>query len=123
MTAPDPPPRNLSGRWRALKRLPLTLMLASVLASLGIVQLTFQLGHLVYRTVTWNRETQLTQARVRVLERDIHVLRAAAQAASDPGYLETLARCDGYVGVNEEVLVSPRAPRTPGENCTPVRLP
>ena len=127
MTAPDPPPRkfagrNWVGRWRSVQRLPLTLMLASLLAGLGIVQLTFQLGHLVYRTVTWTGETRAVQARIRGLERDVRVLREAEQAAYDPAYLDTLARCEGYVGEDEEVIVSTNAPRT-GDNCAPLRLP
>ncbi|WP_245808313.1 cell division protein FtsB [Deinococcus hopiensis] len=122
MTVPDPPPRKDSGRWRQVQRLPLTLMLASLLVGLGIVQLTFQLGLMTYRTVTWSRETQATLARVHGLERDVRVLRDAQQAAYDPAYLETLARCEGYVGEREQVIVSPDAPGT-AENCAPVRLP
>lgn len=127
MTAPEPPPRKFpgrdwTGRWRAVQRLPLTLMVASLLAGLGIVQLTFQLGHLVYRTVTWTGETRSVQARIRGLERDVRVLSEAERASYDPAYLGTLARCEGYVGKDEAVVVSTNAPKT-AENCAPVRLP
>lgn len=128
MTPPDPPPsppRGLGARWRQVQRLPLTLILTSLLAGLGIVQLSFQLGNLAYRTATWTRETRQTQARIRGLERDLRLLRDAEQAAQDPAYLEVLARCQGFVGENEEVVVAPGAPETPGElqNCMTLRLP
>ncbi|WP_235610305.1 cell division protein FtsB [Deinococcus aerius] len=128
MTPPDPPPsppRGLGARWRQVQRLPLTLILTSLLAGLGIVQLSFQLGNLAYRTATWTRETRQTQARIRGLERDLRLLRDAERAAQDPAYLEVLARCQGFVGENEEVVVAPGAPETPGElqNCMTLRLP
>ncbi len=126
MTPPDPPSpptRGPGARWRQVQRLPLTLMLTSLLAGLGIVQLSFQLGNLAYRTLSWARETQGTQARIRGLERDLRLLRDAERAAQDPAYLEVLARCQGFVGEQEEVVVAPGAPETPGENCVTLRLP
>ncbi|WP_245557890.1 cell division protein FtsB [Deinococcus apachensis] len=126
MTPPDPPPsppRGLGARWRQVQRLPLTLILTSLLAGLGIVQLTFQLGNLGYRTASWTRETHQTQARIRDLERDLRLLRDAEREAQDPAYLEVLARCQGFVGENEEVVVAPGAPETPGEICVTQRLP
>ncbi|BDP40687.1 hypothetical protein DAETH_06560 [Deinococcus aetherius] len=131
MTAPDPPPshpdRGLLSRWRQVRRLPFTLMLASLLAGLGIVQLTFQIGNLGYRSVTWLRETRATQERVAALERDVRVLQEAVAAADDPTYLEQLARCQGFVGAQEDVIVAVGAPETPGEttgeNCVVRRLP
>lgn len=127
MTPPDPPPplspRDFRARWRQVQRLPLTLMMTSLLAGLGIVQLTFQLGNLGYRTLTWTRETHATQARIERLEHDVRVLREAEQAANDPAYLETLARCQGFVGKNEQVVVATNAPEMPGENCASLRLP
>lgn len=112
-----------AGRWRVLSRLPLTLMIASVLLGLGIIQLTFQLGNTIYRSVTWKQETQQTQVRVKGLQRDVNILRDAEKAAQDPAYLEQLARCQGYVGRNESVVVAQGAPTTPSENCQTVRLP
>lgn len=127
MTAPDPPPappeRGLRARWRVVRRLPFTLMLAALLAGLGIVQLTFQLGNLGYRSVTWLRETRTTQVRIASLERDVRVLSEAVAAADDPAYLEQLARCQGFVGAQENVIVAVGAPETPGENCAARRLP
>ncbi|MFB9990726.1 cell division protein FtsB [Deinococcus oregonensis] len=123
-TAPRPPRRRtLASRWRAAQRLPVTLMLASLLAGLGIVQLSFQLGLMAYRSVTWTQETRATQSRVQGLEQDVKVLQDAERSASDPSYLEQLARCQGFVGAAETVVVSSTAPGTPSDNCVARRLP
>lgn len=128
-TPPPLPPEPQSrgdawrGRWRAVTRLPVALMLASLLLALGIVQLTFQLGNTVYRSITWKQDTRATQQRVKDLQRDVKILQDAEHWASDPAYLEELARCQGFVGINESVVVSPNAPTSAGENCVMVRLP
>ncbi|MFC5849745.1 cell division protein FtsB [Deinococcus petrolearius] len=115
---------SLRGRWRQWQRLPVTLIVASLLLGLGIVQLAFQLGNTAYRSVTWTRETRETRVRVAALERDVMVLQEAERSASDPAYLQELARCQGFVGQSETVVVAQKgAPRTPGENCELVRLP
>ncbi|ANE44692.1 cell division protein FtsB [Deinococcus puniceus] len=98
-------------------------MLTSLLAGLGIVQLSFQLGLMTYRSITWTQETRAAQTRVQGLERDVQVLQDAERAANDPVYLEQLARCQGFVGAKETVVVSPTAPSTPSENCNARRLP
>lgn len=108
---------------RRLTRLPLTMMLTSLLAGLGIVQLSFQLINTGYRSVTWTRQTQEAQGRIQGLERDVQVLQDAETNANTPGYLRELARCQGFVGQNERVVVSPDAPESPGENCRALRLP
>lgn len=109
--------------WRRVARLPVAMMLTSLLAALGIVQLSFQLGNTVFRTITWTRETQEARARIAVLENDLRVLKDARAALNSPAYLKDLARCQGFVGVNETVVVSPDAPAVPGENCQVVPLP
>lgn len=122
--APSSPRGTLQGRWRVLSRMPIIMMLASLLLGLGIVQLTFQLGNSVYRSVTWQKETVATRARVKALQDDVKILEDAERWASDPTYLEQLARCQGYVGRNETVVVATSASTDPGgESCTPVRLP
>ncbi|KEF33986.1 MULTISPECIES: hypothetical protein [Deinococcus] len=127
MSVPEPPPsperRGWRSRWRRLQRLPVALVVASLLSALGIVQLSFQLGNLVYRTVTWQGETRAAEERIRALERDVRVLREAEAAALDPAYLEVLARCQGFVGENEELVVAENAPDAPGEICHTLRLP
>lgn len=112
-----------AGRWRALSRLPLSLMITSTLLGLGIVQLSFQLGNIVYRSYTWQQETAATRARVNILQRDVNILRDAEKAAQTPQYLEELARCQGFVRRSETVVVAAQAPTTPGENCQTLRLP
>lgn len=115
---------TLSGRWRALSRLPMIMMVASLLLALGIVQMTFQIGNSVYRSVTWKHDTALTLARVAGLKKDVTILQTAERSASDPAYLRELARCQGFVGRDEKIVVATDAPTTPpGESCQPVRLP
>ncbi|THF86566.1 cell division protein FtsB [Deinococcus sp. KSM4-11] len=122
--APAPSPVRPRGSvWRRAARLPYAMILTSLLAALGIVQLSFQLGNTVFRTVTWTQETQDTRARIALLERDLRVLRDAKTALNTPEYLRDLARCQGFVGLTETVVVSPTAPAVPGENCQIVALP
>ena len=121
--SPSAPPRPRGSWWRRAARLPLALMLTSLLAALGIVQLSFQLLNTGYRTLSWSQQRSETQARIDALERDIAVLQAARAASNDPNYLRQLARCQGFVGATETVVVSPSAPDVPGENCQIVRLP
>ncbi|WP_229784826.1 cell division protein FtsB [Deinococcus radiotolerans] len=120
---PPPPPRR--DWWRRLQRLPLSMMIASALLALGIVQLTFQLGHSLYRTSTWTRDTQATQARTRELERDIEELQDAVKYTQTPEHLQELARCLGYVGVKEKKIVALNAPTVdrPTEICKTLRVP
>lgn len=126
-SAPPPPPpphrAGWSGLSRRLTRLPLTMMLASLLVGLGIVQLSFQLINTAYRSVTWSQQTQEVRARIGQLERDVQVLQDAETYTRSPGYLRELARCQGFVGQDERVIVSPQAPESPGENCRALRLP
>lgn len=99
------------------------MILTSLLAGLGIVQLTFQLGNSVYRSVTWSRETREIQARVLTLEHDVQILREAEVYTSTPEYMREQARCSGYVGIQEKVVVARAAPQMTGEPCKVVRLP
>ncbi|MFC3832819.1 MULTISPECIES: cell division protein FtsB [Deinococcus] len=122
--APAPSPvRPRSTWWRRVSRLPVAMMLTSLLAALGIVQLSFQLGNAAFRTVTWTRQTQETNARIAVLETELQILQDARTALNTPEYLRQLARCQGFVGLDETVVVSPTAPAVPGENCQVVPLP
>ena len=120
---PSVPPRPRGSWWRRATRLPLALMLTSLLAALGIVQLSFQLINTGYRTLSWSQQQRETLARIEGLERDIRILQDAKLASNDPNYLRQLARCQGFVGADEQIIVSPSAPDTPGENCQIVRLP
>lgn len=121
--APLSPPAPRGSLWRRVGRLPLSMMLASVLAALGIVQLSFQLGNTAYRSLTWSAQTRETHARIRSLERDVKILEDAERNASNPDYLREQARCQGFVSAQEQVVVATNAPENPGENCQVVRLP
>ncbi|WDA59660.1 cell division protein FtsB [Deinococcus aquaticus] len=126
---PVPPARatwwqRTERRFQRLQRLPLTMMIASLLAGLGIVQLSFQLVNSAYRSVTWSAQTRETLARTATLEQDVRVLQDAVKAHQDPTYLRALARCRGFVAVGERVVVASDAPETPpGENCKALRVP
>ena len=109
--------------WEEVRRLPLTMMIASVLAALGIVQMSFLLGQSVYRYVTWTQQTALVQAQETQLKQDVQILQDAKDKASDPTYLNALARCLGYVGSSEQVVLAASAKESPSGNCNPVRLP
>lgn len=106
--------------------MPLLLVIASVLAGLGIVQMTFLLGQGVYRAAVWSRDAAALRVEVRDLERDIAVLEAARARAATPEYLEELARCQGFVGAGERVVVDEKAAPPASDasgNCEPVPLP
>lgn len=123
VSPPTPEAQAWRARWRRLRRFPLTMMIASVLLALGTVQLAFQIGNNIYRTVTWRQETAEVQARVDGLQRDVQTLKDAQQAASTVEYLRTLARCQGFVDPSELVVVASRADEVPGAICDSLRLP
>ena len=111
-------------RWEEVRRLPLTMMIASLLAALGIVQMSFLVGQSVYRCLNWTQQTGQALEQQAQLQQDVQVLEGAKARASDPEYMNALARCIGYVGKNEEVVVAQGAQVSPtGGNCDPVRLP
>ncbi|MFC4454386.1 septum formation initiator family protein [Deinococcus sonorensis] len=105
------------------QQLPLTLMLASALAALGSVQMTFLIGNSLYRHYAWQAETRTVQREVAQLRQDLRVLQDTRAHGSDPDYLSAMARCLGFVGTGETVVVAQGATDGPGGNCDPVRLP
>lgn len=111
-------------RWEEVRRLPLTMMIASLLAALGIVQMSFLLGQSVYRSLTWTQQIAQALDQQAQLRQDVQILQEAKAKASDPEYMNALARCIGYVGKDERVVVAQGAQDLPsGGNCAPVRLP
>ncbi|HWG83976.1 MAG TPA: cell division protein FtsB [Deinococcales bacterium] len=78
----------------------------SVIATVGIIQVTWLLAQGAYREVTWRADARAVNARVYDLQLKVaaEVERARA-AASEPSYLEALARRLGYVRKGERVLV------------------
>ena len=109
--------------WEEVRRLPLNMMIASLLAALGIVQMSFFLGHSVYRYLTWTQQIVQVRAQEAQLRADVQILKDARDRASDPEYLGALSRCLGYVGKDEQVLVARSAEESTLGNCAPVRLP
>ncbi|WP_339095012.1 cell division protein FtsB [Deinococcus sp. VB343] len=110
-------------RGRLLMRLPLTMMVTWLLLLLGSVQLTFQIGNNLYRSWIWRGETTEVKARVADLQGQLRQIKAAEQAAADPEYMQTLARCQGFVKPGETLVVATNAPDVPAETCTIQRLP
>ena len=106
-----------------MKRVPLLMVVASVLAGLGIVQMTFLIGHALYRNAQWNQEIRSERAAVITLRRDINVLDTVGDRVNDPAYLAELARCQGFVGGREKVVVDEKAVAPKQGNCEPVQLP
>lgn len=104
-------------------------MIASLLFGLGIVQMAFLLGNGFYRYYNWNRQVQQVTAQRDNLQQDVSVLQAVKNKADDPEYMLGLARCLGFVGADEKVLVatgnvqSSEDGETPAGNCETVRLP
>lgn len=113
--------------WAALSRLPMTMILASALAGLGIIQMAFLLGNGIYRYHTWRQQTVQVSRQRDELRQQVGVLQAVKSRANDAEYLTGLARCLGYVQPDETVLVASGAREQQGEvpsgNCETVRLP
>lgn len=106
-----------------LKRIPLLMVITSLLAGLGIVQMTFLTGHGVYRALSWSAEAREIRAENAQLTRDIATLKEVQTRAGDPEYLRELARCQGFVGSEERVVVDEAATVPTQGNCEPVSLP
>ncbi|GHG03305.1 hypothetical protein GCM10017783_14660 [Deinococcus piscis] len=121
--APARRPVRLGRLWAQVGRIPLMAVMLSVLCGLGIVQTLVHIGTGVQRSVTWRQEAQATQAENARLRQDIQILNDAKVQLNSPQYLEQLARCWGYVGQGEKVLVVEDAPATVGSNCDEYRLP
>lgn len=92
-----------------MKRPPILMVLLSVLAGLGIIQMTVLIGYSIYRTVEFNQQIQELEARVALLKQDVGDLKNMRQKSFDPEFLRQLARCQGFVGEQEEVLVDNKA--------------
>ncbi len=116
-----------SGRlptWAEVQRLPLSLMVACLLAALGTVQMTFLIGNGVYRHYIWQQEVRSVQLDISALNTDLRVLNEARAHADDPQELQAQARCLGFVGRSETVIVDQNAQGgTGGNNCDAVRMP
>jgi hypothetical protein len=109
--------------WAALQRLPLSMMIACLLAGLGTVQLTFLIGNGLYRNYMWQKETAAVKQEIVGLKGDLRVLNEVQAHADDPDELRAQARCLGFVGRTETVVVAQDAPEGASNNCDAVRMP
>ncbi|RTR30925.1 cell division protein FtsB [Deinococcus radiophilus] len=99
------------------------LMTTCLLCAVGAVQTAVHLGTGVYRSMTWTEQTREAEAENDRLRNDIQILKDAKVQLNSPQYLEQLARCWGYVGRDEAVLVAEYDPENVGANCDEYRLP
>ena len=108
--------------WAEWQRLPLSMMIACLLAGLGTVQLTFLIGNGLYRTYIWEQNTRTVKQEIASLTTDLRVLKEAQAHADDPQELQAQARCLGFVGKGETVVVDQKAQGS-SNNCDAVRMP
>jgi cell division protein FtsB len=74
--------------------------------ALGIAHVTALILMSGYRHSFWSQQSALTADRIAALKSEVHELEVrAARARSDRGYLEELARRQGFVGKSERVIV------------------
>ena len=98
-------------------------MVACLLAALGTVQMTFLIGNGLYRSYMWQQETRSVKLETVALNTDLRVLKEAQAHAGDPEELRAQARCLGFVGKSETVVVDQNAQAGAGNNCDAVRMP
>lgn len=99
------------------------MMIACLLAGLGTVQLTFLIGNGLYRNYVWQKETVAVKGEIAALQGDVRVLSEVQAHADDPDELRAQARCLGFVGKTEVVVVAQNAPEGASNNCDAVRTP
>lgn len=99
------------------------MMIACLLAGLGAVQLTFLIGNGLYRSYVWQAQTRAVKVEIAALNTDLRVLKEARAHADDPQELQAQARCLGFVGKGETVVVAQDAPDGASNNCDAVRMP
>lgn len=81
------------------------LTVVCVVVSLGIVQQVFLLGQSVVRTAQWVMDARAEQALITELREDVRALRDVVSQSAAPEGMRELARCQGFVGMDEDVLV------------------
>ena len=109
--------------WSDVRRLPVSMMLACLLAGLGSVQMTFLIGNSLYRSYTWTAEHRQIDGELKALNVDLRVLKETQAHADDPDELRAQARCLGFVGKSETVVVAENAPTGISDNCDAIRMP
>lgn len=114
---------RLRESWRAVQRWPIILMLASLFLGLSIVQLTFHFAHTIYRSMTWSQDITSFKTRIAKLEADINMLEDANKNVGSDEYMEQLARCEGFVKEDEQIIVAQNASEASGSTCVTHRVP
>lgn len=119
------PPPTWAQRLRGVRpgQLPLTMLIASVLSGLGIVQVSFLLVQEGYRSLSWSAQAREERRQVAQLKQDIAVLKSVQDHQNDPAFLSELARCQGFVVKGERVVVDTQAQAPEAGNCDIVPLP
>lgn len=120
---PVGPFSRLREGWRAVQRWPIILMLASLFLGLSIVQLTFHFANTIYRSMTWSQDITSFKTRIAQLETDISMLEDANKNVGNDKYMEHLARCEGFVKEDEQIIVAQNASEASGSTCVTHRVP
>lgn len=115
---------RIAGLYRRIARLPLLLGIFTLLMALGIVQLSLLTASSLYQVWQWQQERQQLQQQVSLLRSDIELMQEIRQQAIRPATLTELARCQGFVGADEQLwTASPPPPSSVSGNCDPPVLP
>lgn len=103
------------------------LMLSCGVFALGSVQTVFHLAGGVMRARAWQEQTAGTLHNNERLLEEINILRSAKTQLAGDSYMEEIARCWGYVGAGERVIISAAHSETArlptASNCQEYRLP
>jgi cell division protein FtsB len=87
----------------AREHIPATLF--TVVAALGLLQITALILLTLYRHFDWSYQAEQKRAVVQQLQLEVKELRERQKLSSDPAYLEGLARKQGFIREGERVIV------------------
>ncbi len=86
----------------------LEIWLLGILLALGIAQMTLLIGSAAYQTFRWESQIRVAEGQVHALKRQVAVLSKGVTAMQNSAYLRELARCFGFVGAADRILVDPQ---------------
>ncbi len=89
------------------ERIPTLLM--TLVAALGLLQITALILLTLYRHFDWSYRADLKRQEVQQLQLEVKELQQRVKLSTDPAYLEGLARKQGFIREGERVVV-PKAP-------------
>jgi cell division protein FtsB len=87
----------------AREHVPATLF--TVVAALGLLQITALILLTLYRHFDWSAQAAQERAVVQQLRLEVKELRERVKLSDDPAYLEGLARQQGFIKDGERVVV------------------